>query len=346
MTPPEEHHRYWEQIGAFLLGKLDGGERTAMQTHLNSCPVCQAEVRELEPVVEALADAAPDRIDKDPWPPWDLEELTLAPILGEIHRARRRRRRFRWSALAAAAICVVVIGLAGFVGLLEPEVPLEPLSFSVVAPSVEAEGILIAHAGGTEIRLVVSGLRDGQTHRVTLVSEDGERVNAGTFIGIGAKPLKCTFNAALLRKDAAIRLPLISTRNQRPPVLGTGHATRRARPGATARGHPPAARSLGQRQANPVGVTMSNPLMINHHLTSNRRGMTSTKLNREQPIYGCSLLWDPASGDLRSVPSRSLSHVTVLGCTRAWQNGRSPADLPISTKCRAAAPAPPGRSSD
>jgi hypothetical protein len=90
---------------------------------------------------------------------------------------------------------------------------------------------------------------------------------------------------------------------------------------------------------------MSNPLMINHHLTSNRRGMTSTKLNREQPIYGCSFLWDPASGDLRSVPSRSLSHVTVLGCTRAWQNGRSPADLPISTKCRAAAPAPPGRSS-
>jgi len=203
MTPPEEHHRYWEQIGAFLLGKLDGGERTAMQTHLNSCPVCQAEVRELEPVVEALADAAPDRIDKDPWPPGDLEELTLAPILGEIHRARRRRRRFRWSALAAAAICVVVIGLAGFVGLLEPEVPLEPLSFSGVAPSVEAEGNLIAHAWGTEIRLVVSGLRDGQTHRVTLVSEDGERVNAGTFIGIGDKPLKCTFNAALLRKDAA-----------------------------------------------------------------------------------------------------------------------------------------------
>ena len=202
MTPPEVHHRYREQIGAFLLGKLDGGERTAMQTHLNSCPVCQAEVRELEPVVEALADAAPDRIDKDPWPPGDLEELTLAPILGEIHRARRRRRRFRWSALAAAAICVVVIGLAGFVGLLEPAVALEPLSFSV-APGMEVEGNLIAHAWGTEIRLVVSGLRDGQTHRITLVSEDGERVNAGTFIGIGDKLLKCTFNAALLRKDAA-----------------------------------------------------------------------------------------------------------------------------------------------
>jgi hypothetical protein len=201
MTPPEEHHRYREQIGAFLLGKLDEGERTAMQTHLNSCPICQAEVRELEPVVGALADASPDRIDEAPWPPEDLKELTLAPILEEMHRALRRRRRFRWSALAAAAIFVVAIGLAGFTWLLEPAVALEPLSFSV-APGMEVEGHLIEHDSGTEIRLVVSGLRDGQTYRVTLVSEDGERINAGTFIGIGDKQLRYTFNAALLRKDA------------------------------------------------------------------------------------------------------------------------------------------------
>jgi putative zinc finger protein len=201
MNPPEELHRYREQIGAFLLGKLDGGERAAMQTHLNSCPVCQAEVRELEPVVAALADAAPDRIDENPLPPGDLEESTLAPILGEIQRARHRRRPFRWSALAAAAICVVAIGLAGFVGLLEPAGALEPLSFSV-APGMEVEGHLIEHARGTEIRLVVSGSRGGQTHRVTLVSEDGERVNAGTFLGIGERTLRGTFNAALLRGAA------------------------------------------------------------------------------------------------------------------------------------------------
>jgi len=202
MTPREEHHRCWEQIGAFLLGKLDRGERTAMQTHLDSCPVCQAEVRELEPVVAALADAAPDRIDEDPLPPGDLEESTLAPILGEIHSERRHRRRFHWSGLAAAAICVVVLGLAGFTWLLEPEVPLEPLSFSEEAPGVAVRGNLIAHAWGTEIRLVVSRSRDGQIHRVTLVSENGERVNLGSFIGIGDKPLKCTFDAELPREEA------------------------------------------------------------------------------------------------------------------------------------------------
>jgi Putative zinc-finger len=125
MTPPEEHYRYREQIGAFLLGKLDEGERTTLRRHLNSCLVCQAEERELKPVVAALSYAAPDRIDENRWPPEDLEESTLAPILGEMRRARRYGWRFGWSAVAAAAICVVVMGLAGFTWFLEPAVSLE-----------------------------------------------------------------------------------------------------------------------------------------------------------------------------------------------------------------------------
>jgi Putative zinc-finger len=125
MTPPEEHYRYREQIGAFLLGKLDGVERTALQSHLNSCPVCQAEERELEPVVAALSYAAPNRIDEASWPPEHLEESTLAPILGEMRRTRRYGWRFGWSAVAAAAICVVVMGFAGFTWFLEPAVSLE-----------------------------------------------------------------------------------------------------------------------------------------------------------------------------------------------------------------------------
>jgi hypothetical protein len=210
MSPPEEHHLgrhlYREQIGAFVLGELEGGELEAMRAHLDGCPDCRAEVRELRPVVAALADADPDRIEEYPRPPGNLEESTFAPISGEIHRARRRRgRRFGWSGLAAAAIFAVVIGLAGFAWLVEPAVALvEPLSFSVAPGMKKVEGHLIAHASGTEIRLVVfSGARAGQTYRVTLVSKDGKRVNAGTFIGAGDEPVRGTFHAALLRKDAA-----------------------------------------------------------------------------------------------------------------------------------------------
>ena len=204
MTPPEGCHRYRERIGAFLLGKLDGGELEAVRMHLNGCHDCRAEAGELEPVVAALADADPDRIGEDVSPPGDLEGSTLAPILGEIHRARRRGRRSSWSTLAAAAVCLLAVGLAGFAWLLKPAVALvEPLSFSV-APGMEVvQGHLIKHAWGTEIGLVVSGAHDGETYRVTLVSKDGERVNAGTFIGAGDKPVRGTFNAALSREDAA-----------------------------------------------------------------------------------------------------------------------------------------------
>jgi hypothetical protein len=203
MTPFGESHRYQEQIGAFLLGKLDAGELKAMQAHLDSCPSCQAEARELEPVVAALADAVPDRIDEVTRPPGDLEESTLAPILGEIQHARSSRRQFQWSAVAAAAIFVVVMGLAAFTWLAGPGVALEKLSFSDVPPDVKVEGDLIAHDWGTEIRLDVSGLQFCQTYRVTLENEDGERVNVGTIIGTGDKTVSRTFKSELSREDAS-----------------------------------------------------------------------------------------------------------------------------------------------
>ena len=204
MTPPEGCHRYREQIGALVLGKLDVEELEAMRAHLDGCPYCQAEVGVLEPVVTALADADPDRIEEDARPPGDLEESTLAPILGEIHRASGRGRRSPWSTLAAAAVCVLAMGLAGFAWLITPAVAMvEPLKF--FAPlGMDVEGYLSKHAWGTEIELTVSGAHDDQTYVVTLVSEDGERVNAGTFIGAGDKPVRGTFNAALAREDAVM----------------------------------------------------------------------------------------------------------------------------------------------
>ena len=202
MMPPEGCERYREWIGAFVLGKLEGAELEAMQTHLNGCPECWAEARELGPVVAALADADPDRIDEYQRPPGGLEESTLAPISEEIRRAQSSRRRYGWASLAAAAIFAVVIGLAGLTWLVEPAAAVELLSFRTT-PGVKPTGYLIAHPWGTEITLEASGLQDGQTYRVTLVSEDKEKVNAGTFIGAGDEFSRGTFTAALSRKDAA-----------------------------------------------------------------------------------------------------------------------------------------------
>ena len=211
MTPgnridgPEEH-RYWrEMIGAFVLGRLDEDKRAALQAHLDGCAECRAEVEELRPVAGALADAAPEHIDPEEFPPADLIDGVIAQV-GRERQLQRRRQRRRWfgrSALAAAAAALfVAIGFFVLPQILAPEVPLEPVAFSEVAPGVEAEADLIAHTWGTETKLVASGLEDGQTYRVMLRGEDGARVPSGAFIGTGNEPVECNLNAALLREDA------------------------------------------------------------------------------------------------------------------------------------------------
>lgn len=202
---PEEH-RYWrEMIGAFVLGRLKEDERAALQAHLDGCAECRAEVEELLPVAGALADAAPEHVDPEELPPENLIDEVVAQVGRErqLHRRWQRRRWFGRSALAvAAAALFVAIGFFVLPRLLAPEVPLEPVAFTEVAPGVEAEADLIAHTWGTETRLIASGLNDGQTYRVMLQSEDGDRVPSGAFIGTGDEPLECNLNAALLREDA------------------------------------------------------------------------------------------------------------------------------------------------
>ena len=128
MIPPEGCDAYREQIGAFVLGKLEGAELEAVQAHLDGCPFCRAEARELEPVVAALSYADPERIDEYPRPPGDLEESSLAPTPEEIHRGRR----FGWLAPAAAAIFAFLIGgLGGLTWYLDK---VEPMGSS--GPSV------------------------------------------------------------------------------------------------------------------------------------------------------------------------------------------------------------------
>lgn len=196
---PDDHRRMREMIGAFLLGDLDDTERAAVQAHIDGCPICQEEIRSLEPVVEALADASPERLSGEPELPADLEGRTLARISAE--RRARRNRRLRTALAAAAAVLLVAAALAVVPRLLAPEVPLEPVSFSTVAPGVDAEANLVDHTWGTETKLVASGLEDGRSYRVVLLTADDE-VSSGSLIGTGDEEITCSLNAALDRERA------------------------------------------------------------------------------------------------------------------------------------------------
>ena len=54
-----EHERFAETAGAYVLGALPDDERAAYVAHLETCTACQAEVEELRVAVHALPMAAP-----------------------------------------------------------------------------------------------------------------------------------------------------------------------------------------------------------------------------------------------------------------------------------------------
>ena len=205
---PDGHRRWREMLGAYVVGDLGGEERAALQAHLDGCGECRAEVRELEPVAAALAEADPRLFGaEEPRPPADLLEQTLSRVeharrFGDELQRRRRNRLIGRSAFAAAAAALLVaVGLFAVVpGVTGP--PMEPVAFSGAPAGVEAEADLIDHTWGTETVLVVSGLEDGETYELVLRDEEGGAVPSGAFIGTGEKPIECRMNAALLREDA------------------------------------------------------------------------------------------------------------------------------------------------
>jgi anti-sigma-K factor RskA len=112
---PMSHSEYEELAAGYVLGALEPDDEHVFQQHLGDCPVCEANVRELEAVVGELAYTVP---------PLDPPDTLWAGIRREIgpEAARRpaipgstgppagaRRLRVLPALAAAAAILLVVV---------------------------------------------------------------------------------------------------------------------------------------------------------------------------------------------------------------------------------------------
>jgi Anti-sigma-K factor rskA/Putative zinc-finger len=102
-----DHTRYQDDIGAYLLGALDDGERREFERHLAGCSECQEEVERLRPAADAL--------------PGSVEQLEPPPglkarLMAEVQRDSNvvalptRRRPMRLVAVAAVLLLGLVIG--------------------------------------------------------------------------------------------------------------------------------------------------------------------------------------------------------------------------------------------
>jgi anti-sigma-K factor RskA len=116
------HERFADAAASYLLGALPEDERTAFESHLESCPDCKAELEELRVAAEALPVAAPPMR-----PPPALKARIMAEVEREAALLRsagpeadrpepkRERRRWRFRlptpAVAALACATLLIGL-------------------------------------------------------------------------------------------------------------------------------------------------------------------------------------------------------------------------------------------
>jgi anti-sigma-K factor RskA len=208
-----EHQELREQLGAYVLGQLDLATRTALETHLADCASCRAEVAELEPVVAALDVLGPARFDA-PAPPAELEHQLLDEV-GHRRRAAVRRDRVRrvgGTALVAASVAAAFAAGTWYAGP-RTDPPVIPVVMTLDQPGLTVDAGLVRHTWGTELKLEATGLRDGQSYAVTFLADDGSRVSAGSFLGTGTRPVRCSVNAAI-PVDAATRLEVTDPRGQ------------------------------------------------------------------------------------------------------------------------------------
>ena len=181
-----DDHRDWRlSLGAYALGDLPPDERAAMAAHIEGCPECRAELRELEGVAALLPLADPARIEGPPVrPPADLGARIEAQIAAESAKEGRvkRRRRLRFGfggavavAVVAALLAIVVLPIGG------KSSPTQEVKFALVPKGVSIHATLEPHAFGTEIQMYVKGMPSGTLCRVFLRDAAGRTYSAGSF---------------------------------------------------------------------------------------------------------------------------------------------------------------------
>jgi len=193
----EEHRALRELLGAYVLEQLDADGVDTVRAHLAGCEACRAEVADLFPVAAALHELEPAGLDREAPPP-DLGDQVLQTVR---RRRRAAARRSRWrragGGVLVAASLAAAFGVGSWFTGPRTDPPVIAVALNLDQPGLTADAGLVRHTWGTELKLAARGLAPGGSYAVTFVRDDGERVSAGSFLGTGADPVRCSVNAAL-----------------------------------------------------------------------------------------------------------------------------------------------------
>ena len=181
---PDDHVR--TLLGAFVLGHLAPEEATAVQAHLDGCPMCRDEAAAVGSVAKLLPLVDLDRVGTPAEPP---PSRLLDEVLARIERdqvALRRARRRSFTVRAAVAATLAIALLVAVVALQpSPSSSGEIVALTATSQGIQGEAVVHDDPDATWVELTTSGLSPGETYGVWL-EEAGTRDRAplGTFTAV------------------------------------------------------------------------------------------------------------------------------------------------------------------
>jgi predicted anti-sigma-YlaC factor YlaD len=158
-------------LGAYVLGALEPGERRRVEEHLQSCRECAAQLAQLSALPALL-----DRVD-----PAELTPVAVTPspdLFARMSAAATPPSRLRsrtWALVAAAVLVVLGAGVTVWAtGSSEQTV-------TATAGAVRATVTVSNVDRGSALQVTVAGMHPFETCRLVAVERDGSRHSGGEW---------------------------------------------------------------------------------------------------------------------------------------------------------------------
>ena len=161
------------ELGAFALHALDADEADAVQRHVGECPLCQAELRELEFTASLLSLLTAD----------DLDQLSgQAAKPGRVRRRRRLARRHRAVLPLVAAVLAVATALMPRAFDHHDRTPAASV-LTVADPTTHVRAAVSVHptSDGSRLHLTLTGAYPQGWCSLVAKSRDGQQDTAATW---------------------------------------------------------------------------------------------------------------------------------------------------------------------
>jgi anti-sigma factor RsiW len=167
-------------VGAYVIDALEPQERQGVRAHLEVCPACAAEVRDLAGLPALLATVPPPGPALPPPEPSEVAFLRLrrsAAVAPPPHRAPPGTPR-RWLLVAAA---VVVLGASGVTAAVAVRDRTAPTTVAVQSGQMAVRASIAAAGAGSRITLALEGMPSGHRCELTVEARDGHWETASVW---------------------------------------------------------------------------------------------------------------------------------------------------------------------